>query len=35
MLQIEYLTVYMSEQYGGHIIPVIDLNNIFLMEQES
>jgi hypothetical protein len=31
MLQIEYLAVYLSELYGGHIIPVIDLNNIFVM----
>jgi hypothetical protein len=26
---------FITEQYGGHIIPVLDLNNVFVMEQDS
>ena len=35
MLQVEYLVQYITEQHGGHIIPVLDLNNIFVKEKDE
>lgn len=33
ILQVEYLVQDMNEKYGGHIIPVLDLNHSFKRKQ--
>lgn len=32
-LQIEHLVQDMYEKYGGHVIPVLDMNNSFRLKQ--
>lgn len=32
VLQVEYLIEYMTDKHGGHIIPVLELYNIFKTE---